>query len=51
MGNDEVQHRTGFRSEALLLAYIFLISEGDVDMIRRRNTPLTWYEEWFFFAE
>lgn len=51
MSSDEVRHRTGFRSESMLLALIFAICEGDVDLIRKRCTPLTWYEEWFFFAE
>lgn len=49
--SDDMQHRTGFQSEAHFLAFIFLICEGNGDLIRRRSTPLTWYEEWFFFAE
>ena len=51
MNFDDVKHRTGFRSESMLLAFVFLVCEGDADLIRRRSTPLTWYEEWFFFAE
>ena len=51
MSFDVVQHKTGFRNESMLLAFVFLVCDGDVDLIKRRCTPLTWYEEWFFFAE
>lgn len=51
MADDEVKRRTGFRSESMLLAYIFVVCGGDVDLIRRRCSSLTWYEEWVFHFE
>ncbi|KAL9182228.1 hypothetical protein ACHAXT_012880 [Thalassiosira profunda] len=48
---DEVKRRTGFDSLNTLLAYIILINNGDVDRIRRRHSPLTWFEEYFLFFE
>jgi hypothetical protein len=34
-----------------MLAYIILICGGDADLIRKRNSSLTWYEEWLFHFE
>lgn len=51
MTNEEVQHRTGCKSEKYMLFQIFAICEGDIDLICKRYTSLTWYEEWFFFFE
>jgi len=51
MPDDEVKRRTGFQSEKMMLAYIFVVCGGDVNLIRKRNSSLTWYEEWFFHFE
>lgn len=49
--DSDVQRRTGFPSKDLLLAYVFIICDGDVDLITRRSTSLTWFEEWMFGLE
>ncbi len=49
--DSEIQRRTGFKSQKHLLAYIIIVSDGDIDMISERNTELTWYEEWVFSFE
>jgi hypothetical protein len=49
--DDEIKRRTGFPSESSMLAYIILICGGDADLIRKRNSSLTWYEEWLFHFE
>jgi hypothetical protein len=49
--DEEVKRRTGFASESAMLSYIFIICGGDVELIRKRNSSLTWYEEWVFHLE
>jgi hypothetical protein len=47
----EIKRRTGFASEAAMLSYIFVVCHGDFELIGKRNTSLTWYEEWVFHFE
>jgi hypothetical protein len=47
----EVKRRTGFFNEKTLLAFIVIVCNGDFDLMTKRNTVLTWYEEWYFFFE
>ena len=49
--DDEVKRRTGFPTLAALLTYIFIACNGDIGLIMRRNTSLTWFEEWFLHFE
>ena len=51
MPDEEVKRRTGFPSEMALLAYIFIVCNGDINLIKKRATSLTWYEEWFLHFE
>ena len=51
MSDDEVKRRTGFPDEAALLAYIFVVCNGDINTIKMRSSSLTWYEEWFLHCE
>ena len=51
MSDEEVQERTGFSSKADLLAYIFVVCNGDIDLITKKHTVLTWYEAWFMHFE
>lgn len=51
MPDSEVKRRTGFPSEIALIAYIFVVCNGDIDIITKRETSLTWYEEWFLHFE
>ena len=47
----EVKRRTGFSSMNALLLYIFVACNGDVGTVLRRNSSLTWLEEWFVHFE
>lgn len=47
----QVKRRTGFPTEAAMLAYIIVVCGGDVTLIKSRCSSLTWYEEWFFHFE
>ena len=51
MSDSEVKRRTGFPSLVALLSYIFVVCDGDIDIIKKRQTSLTWYEEWFLHFE
>ncbi len=47
----EVSARTGFSDVALLLSFILLVCNGDIEFMTRRVSELTWYEEWFMYFE
>ncbi len=49
--DEEVKRRTGFGTMSQLLSYIFIICDGNVDTIMKRNTSLTWFEEYFMHFE
>lgn len=49
--NKEVKRRTGFPTEKALLSYVFVVCNGDIDVIKQRRSSLTWYEEWFLHFE
>ena len=49
--DDEVQRRTGFPTQKHLLTYIFILCNGDIDIIIDCPTVLTWYEKWFAHFE
>jgi len=51
MNADEVKQRTGFLSMSMLLSFIFVACDGDINLIQKRCSPLTWLEEWFFYFE
>ncbi len=51
MLDDEVKRCTRFPNEATLLAYIFVVCNGDINTIKMRSLSLTWYEEWFLHCE
>ena len=51
MSNREVHAQTGFKGMNYLLFNVFAICEGDANLIRMRQTSLTWLEEWYFFFE
>jgi hypothetical protein len=51
VSDDEVKRRTGFPTEGAMLSYIFLVCNGDVELVQQRHSSLTWYEEWFFHFE
>ena len=47
----EVAARTGFVDAGLLLSFTLLVCNGDIDMMTKRVSELTWYEEWFQYYE
>ena len=51
LSDDEVKRRTGFPTEGAMLSYIFIVCNGDVELVQQRHSSLTWYEEWFFHFE
>jgi len=44
MKNIEVKQRTGWKSMNMLLGFVFVVCEGDVDLMIHRFTSLTWLE-------
>ena len=48
---DDVKRRTGFRTMSELLLYIFIICNGDFETIMKRDSSLTWFEEFFMHFE
>lgn len=51
IADSEVKRRTGFESLHTMLVYIFIVCNGDVAVVTKRNTSLTWFEEWFLHFE
>ena len=51
IADSEVKRRTGFESLHTVLVYIFIVCNGDVAVVTKRNTSLTWFEEWFLHFE
>jgi hypothetical protein len=49
--DDVVKQRTGFIGQDSMLIYIFIVCNGDVNVILSRSTSLTWFEEWFAHLE
>ena len=49
--DSEVKRQTGFPSEARLLAYVFILYNGDIKIIQERRSSLTWYEEWYSYFQ
>jgi len=51
VADKEVKERTGFESLLLLLCFVAIVCDGDVDSMTMTTSSLTWFEEWFFFFE
>lgn len=47
----EIKRLTGFPSVECMLGYIITITNGDIDLMRKRCSSLTWFEEWFRYFE
>lgn len=47
----EIKSRTGFLSEDLMLAFMFILANGNFIGMTETFTNLTWYEEYYFFFE
>ena len=42
----EIKRRTNFSDESSLLLLIFVVCNGDVDVVTSVTSAMTWYEEW-----
>ena len=49
--DNEVEWRTGFLNLSGLLYCIFVVWDGDVALMLKRVSSLTWFEEWFMHFE
>ena len=49
--NSEVKRHTGFPSEAMLLAYVFIVCNRDSEIIQERRSSLTCCEEWYSYFQ
>ena len=47
----QVQTRTGFHDVGMMLTFVLTVCNGDIDMMTRRVSQLTWFEEWFLYCE
>jgi hypothetical protein len=45
----EVHRRTGFQDIFSLISYVAIVCGGDLDLMTRTSSKLTWLEEWFSF--
>jgi hypothetical protein len=48
---EEIKRRTGFDDEKVMLAYIVVICNGDLEKMFSSKSRLTWFEEWFLYFE
>lgn len=51
ISRSEVKRRTGFSNIKVLLTWIFIACNGDIDKISHRSSSMTWFEEWFMHFE
>ena len=51
LSDEEVKRRTGFPTLGHLLSYIFIVCNGDIDVVMDRRSVLTWFEAWFMHFE
>ena len=49
--NNEIKRRTGFLSEQHLLSHVVLVCNGDLELMFKSKSKLTWYEECFLYFE
>jgi hypothetical protein len=47
----QVKARTGFRDIVMLLRFLLIVCDGDIELLVSRETTLTWFEEWFLYLE
>ena len=50
--SDELMNdRTGFKSTAMMLSFVMLVCDGNVEKMMERDHFLTWFEEWLLFFQ
>ena len=45
MEDSEIKRRTNFGSEAMILLFVFVICNGDVDLMTYMQYSIPWYEK------
>lgn len=51
ISDEVVKNRTGFSSVLALLTYVSIACNGDVNLMTKTITSLTWFEEWMLYFE
>ena len=51
LSQQEVKQRTGFSNTFSLICYVMIVCNGDIEVVKKKVSYLTWYEEWFLFLE
>jgi hypothetical protein len=51
LSDKQVHRETGFKTVVGLLSFICLVCNGDVTFMVKKNSTLTWFEEWYFALE
>ena len=49
--DNEIRARTGFLSLFVMLAFVMVVCNGDVNVALETTTELTWFEEWLAFFQ
>ena len=47
----EVKQRTGFSNISSMLSFFVVVCSGDMDLIKKMCSKLTWLEEWVLYLE
>ena len=47
----EVKRRTGFDDVSLMLSYVIIVCGGDMDLLTKTFSKLTWIEEWVLYLQ
>jgi hypothetical protein len=51
ISNGAVKARTGFVSMFSLLSFVVVVCNGDVVQMMKKESSMTWFEEWFLFFQ
>ena len=51
MSDSEIKEHTGFASLQLMMFFIVIVCNGDLETMSATVSSLTWFEEWFFYFE
>lgn len=51
LDDEHVKNDTGFRTKLLLICYIIIVCNGDIEVMCSSTTKMTWFEEWYFVFE
>ena len=49
--DEHIKNDTGFRSKLILICYIIVVCDGNIEVMCNTITKMTWLEEWYFVFE